>query len=42
MTASKVALRVYRDVALAALDLLARVVTAPPPLAPSWQSVNRQ
>src|ERR1039457_3652674 len=27
----QVALRIYRDVALAALDLLARVVTAPPP-----------
>lgn len=37
----QVAFRVYRDVALAALDLLARVVTAPPLLAPSSQFANR-
>ena len=40
--ADEVANCIGDDVALAALDLLARVVTAPPPLAPSWQSVNRQ
>lgn len=36
----QVAFRVYRDVPLAALDFLARVIAAPPFLAPSLQTAN--
>jgi hypothetical protein len=37
----QVSLRVYRDVALASFYFLARIVTALPLLAPSWQTANQ-
>jgi hypothetical protein len=38
----QIALRVYRDIPLSTLDLFARVITAPPLLAPSWRIENRR